>query len=101
MTNSGLVTGGAASDATKSFRIGLWSDRENIAMGYPGMNTQMSPGYPDVTEQDPSLPCEILISEESESQAEFVLEVWAQHRRLGTTWHFIKKKWTDSLELVE
>ena len=42
-----------------------------------GMHTQVNPVYPDVTEQDPSLPCEILISEESESLEEFVLELWA------------------------
>ena len=65
------------------------------------MHTQVNPGYPDVTEQDPSLPCEILISEESESLAEFVLELWAQHRRIATARSFIKRKWTDSLELVD
>ena len=65
------------------------------------MHIQVNPGYPDVTEQDPSPPCEILISEESESLAEFVLELWAQHRRIATARSFIKKKWTDSLELVE
>ena len=74
-------------------RILLWVN--------PGMYTQVNPGYPDVTEQDPSLPCEILISEESESLAEFVLELWAQHRRIATARRFIKKKWTDSLELVD
>ena len=65
------------------------------------MHTRVNPGYPDVTEQDPSLPCEILISEESGSIAEFVRELKAQHRRLATARHFIKKIWTDSLELIE
>ena len=64
-----------------------------------GMHAQVNPGYP-VTEQDPSLPCETLISEESESLAEFVLELWAQHRRIATARRFIKKKLTDSLEMV-
>ena len=63
------------------------------------MHTQVNPGYPDVTEQDPSLPCEILISEESESLAEFVLELWAQHRRIAKARRFIKKEWTDILEM--
>ena len=74
-------------------RILLWVN--------PGMHTQVNPGYPDVTEQDPSLPCEILISEESESLADFVLELWAQHRRIVTARRFIKNKWTESLELVD
>ena len=56
-----------------------------------GIRTQVNPGYPNVTEQDPSLPCEILVSEESESLAEFILELWAQHRRITTARRFIKK----------
>ena len=61
------------------------------------MDTQVNPGYPDVTEQDPTLPYEFLISEETESLAEFVLELWAQHRRIATARRFIMKECTDSL----
>ena len=57
-----------------------------------GAYTQVNTGYPEVTEQDPSLPCEILICEESDSLAEFVLELWAQHRRIATARQFIEKK---------
>ena len=66
-----------------------------------GMHTQVNPGYPGVTEQDPSLLCEILISKESESLPELVLELRAQHRCIATARRFIKKKWTDSLEMVD
>lgn len=65
------------------------------------MSTQVNAGYPEVTEQDPSLPTEILIREESESLAEFVLELWAQHRRVAAARRFIEKKKTDGLELVD
>ena len=63
------------------------------------MSVHVNAGYPEVTEQDPSLPTEILIREESESLAEFVLELWAQHQRVATARRFIEKKWTGRLEL--
>ena len=65
------------------------------------MSVHLNAGYPEVTEQDPSLPTQILIREESESLVEFVLELWAQHRRIATARRFIEKKWTDRLELAD
>ena len=64
------------------------------------MSVQVNADYPEVTEQDPSLPPDILIREESESLAEFVLELWAQHCRTAIARYFIEKKWVNRLELV-
>ena len=49
--------------------------------------------YPDMTEQDASLSW--LTPEREESLAEFVMELWAQHRRVTKARRIIQKQWVD------
>ena len=53
----------------------------------------MSAGFPDVTEQDPSLPGQR--GDRKERLAKFVMELWAQHRRVVETRRRIDKKFAD------
>ena len=53
----------------------------------------MKSEYPDVTEQDASL--SLLTPAREESLAEFVMELWAQHRRVTKARRIIQKQWVD------
>ena len=56
---------------------------------------KMKSEYPDVTEQDASLSWLTPASEES--LAEFVMELWAQHRRVTKARRIIQKQWVDEV----
>ena len=53
----------------------------------------MSAGFPEVTEQDPSLPEQL--GDRKERLAKFVMELWAQHRNVVETRRRIDKKFAD------
>ena len=53
----------------------------------------MSAGFPDVTQQDPSLPGQL--GDRKERLAKFVMELWAQHRYVVETRRRIDKKFAD------
>jgi|TARA_B100000405_G_scaffold46229_1_gene30376 hypothetical protein len=53
----------------------------------------MSAGFPEVTEQDPSLPEQL--GDRKERLAKFVMELWAQHRHVVETRRRIDKKFAD------
>ena len=53
----------------------------------------MSAGFPEVTEQDPSLPEKL--GNRKERLAKFVMELWAQHRYVVETRRRIDKKFAD------
>ena len=53
----------------------------------------MSAGFPEVTEQDPSLPGQL--GDRKERLAKFVMELWAQHRNVVETRRRIDKKFAD------
>ena len=53
----------------------------------------MSAGFPEVTEQDPSLPEEL--GDRKERLANFVMELWAQHRHVVETRRRIDKRFAD------
>ena len=53
----------------------------------------MSAGFPDLTEQDPSLPGQL--GDRKERLAKFVMELWAQHRYVVETRRRIDKKFAD------
>ena len=53
----------------------------------------MSAGFPEVTEQDPSLPEQL--GDRNERLANFVMELWAQHRHVVETRRRIDKKFAD------
>ena len=53
----------------------------------------MSAGFPDVTQQDPSLPGQL--GDRKERLAKFVMELWAQHRHVVETGRRIDKKLAD------
>ena len=53
----------------------------------------MSTGFPEVTEQDPSLPGQL--GDRKERLAKFVMELWAQHRSVVETRRRIDKKFAD------
>ena len=53
----------------------------------------MSAGFPEVTEQDPSLPEQL--GDRKERLAKFVMELWAQHRQVVETRRRIDKRFAD------
>ena len=53
----------------------------------------MSAGFPEVTEQDPSLPEQL--GDRNERLANFVMELWAQHRRVLETRRRIDQKFAE------
>ena len=58
----------------------------------------MNAGFPEVTEQDPSLPERP--GKRQERLAKFVMELWAQHRQVAETRRHINKRLADETELL-
>ena len=52
----------------------------------------MTSGYPETTEQDPSVP---MLGDHRERLAKFVGELWAQHRQVVETRRRIDKRFAD------
>ena len=58
----------------------------------------MNAGFPEVTEQAPSLPEQP--GKRQERLAQIVMELWAQHRQVAETRRHIKKRLADETELL-
>jgi len=58
----------------------------------------MNSGFSDMTEQDPALPEQV--DDRKEQLANFVMELWAQHRHVSETRRRINKRLADETELL-